>query len=245
MKFHCTYCGHSIHAVGPAGTGMTCSGCEAQVTVPEFKTERAVSRPPKPVAAKLVPRTSVLRRVFLFTLVGCFAIGAVTGIFVLQSQELGELQARVLITTLSLGFYSITGLCCAALGERTQFGAFAKLGIAASALGAVFAVLNNWGIITGLATTLKSRFSHIVVATAFAHAALLLLIPTTNTLVRAVRGLTVVLVAAVAAFLLALTLGVEFSAGTGTVLTSLIIVNVLGTLSTPLLHMATRRTERM
>ena len=133
---------------------MTYSDCKAEIPVPKIweTSPSELSQPCKAYsdAAKPGPKWGRgYRRVFLFSLLACFVVGATTAICALLSFELGEIQVKILLTTLSLGAYSLTGLCCAVLADKRQFRVFGGLGIAASIAGALFAILANWKIVTG------------------------------------------------------------------------------------------------
>lgn len=180
------------------------------------------------------------RRVFLYCLLACFIVGAATAIFALLSFDFGEIQAKILLTTLSLGAFSLTGLCCAVLADQHQYIVFGGIGIAISIAGAVFAILTNWGVVTGWEILIKGRFFFLTVAVAFGHAALLLMINTTNNLVRSSRIATLVIIALVAGMLLAFTVFPDSIVYAWTILGILAVLDALGTIATPVLHLATR-----
>lgn len=187
-----------------------------------------------------------LQRVFLFGLLACFVVGAATAIFALLSFELSGIQVQILLTTVALGAYSLAGLCCAGLASQGQFRLFGGLGVAASIGGALFAILTNWEFIAGWEILLKGRFSFFVIALALSHAALLLMIKTTNVAVRFVRAATLGIIALFAALLLSIALVPKFNTMIPDVVSLPIlsivgVLDVLGTIATPILHLATRK----
>ena len=249
MKFHCIYCGHGIESASDSfGTLVTCPNCRAEIPVPQLKESlhSDLFQSPKTNSGPSNPGPMwghKCRRVFLFSLLACFVVGAAMAILALLSFELGEIQAKILLTTLSLGAYSFTGLCCAVLADQRQFRVFGGLGIGASVAGALFAILTNWEIVMGWEILIKGRFSFLIVAFAFGHAALLLMISTTNSLVRLSRIVTLSIFALVTALLLAITLNPQWIAYAWAILGVLGVVDVLGTIATPILHLATRESR--
>lgn len=95
------------------------------------------------------------------------------------------------------------------LADQRHFRTFGGLGIAASIAGALFAILTNWEIVTGWEILIKGRFTFLIVALAFGHAALLLMINTTSSVVRSLRIATLGIIALVAVLLLVITLNPE------------------------------------
>lgn len=245
MKFHCTYCGQGIESASDSfGTLVTCPGCGDEVPIPQLKKnpQSQLSESPAELVLSKPGATwgHVCQRIFLYCLLACFVVGAATAIFALLSFEFGEIQAKILLTTLSLGVYSLTGLCCAVLAEQHQWRVFGGLGIAISIAGVAFAILTNWEIVTGWEILIKGRFTFLVVAIAFGHASLLLMVKTTDNLVRSSRAVTLAAIALVAIFLLAIPLMPLSIIFTWTVLGVLAVVDALGTIATLVLHLATR-----
>lgn len=247
MKFHCTYCGHEIGNTSESpGQLVTCPNCKAETPVPapSVSSPFAASRGSKAGSAAPPPgprRGGIYGRVFLISLLACFVVGAATGILALLSFELGETEAKILLTTLSLGVYSLTGLCSALLADQRSYRVFGGLGIAVSVLGGLFAILTNWEMVSGLELIVKGRISFLIVAIAFGHAALLLRINTTSAAVRVVRSVTLGIIALVGAVLLAITMEPSSIPIAWVCLGILGVLDVLGTIATPILHMATRR----
>jgi DNA-directed RNA polymerase subunit RPC12/RpoP len=247
MKLYCTSCGHAIEAANvSSGTLMICPSCQSEIVVPQRKKTRlpeiwlspttdSKSSKPGPVWGR------VFRQFFLLGLIGCFVVGAATAIVVLLSSELGEIQAKILLTTFSLGVYSVTGLCCALLGDRRPSGRFWKLGIAASIAGALFAILTSWELVTGWKILVKGRILFLIVALAFAHSALLLMIHPTHRSVRLLRSITLGVIALVAALLVSITLVPDTFFHAWVLLGVLGVLDVLGTVATPVFHLATRK----
>lgn len=88
--------------------------------------------------------TRTLRRGLLHSLVGALVAGAVTGIAVFILGDFGELEMKILITTLSLTFFSVTSLCCTAVLERRRGGLLAVPGLVASVVGLGWSLAVIW-----------------------------------------------------------------------------------------------------
>lgn len=247
MKFFCNYCGSAIQDDSVSvGQQVTCPTCHAVLQVPGVQLrqpqEPTVASDSKSVAA--APNNKLVRRVrqtCAFSLLFCFLVGATTAIASLLTSSVGEIQAKIMLTTVSLGAYCLTGLACAGLIDRGRLSWFGGLGIAASVVGGLFAVLTNWEFVTGWELLLKGRLSLLVIAIAFGHAALLLSINTSEALVKVARALTLSQIVMVALLLLLIIFapGVIQVAWVWLAIAS--VLNVLGTVSTPILHFATRK----
>ncbi len=218
---------------------MICKNCQSEVAVP------APKRPAPSVASSGVPSKvgSGIRRVCLLGLLTCFVVGALTAIYGVLISEMGSFQGKILLTTLSIGAYSLIGLCCALLVEKGQYDQFGRLGLALSAVGALFAVLTNWGFSTGLEVLIKGRVLFLILGIAFAHSSLLLAIDTNHPLVRSVRRLTLWMIGSVTALLLVITLSPLLAFWAWSFLVIFGILDLLGTLATPILHLALRNTQ--
>ena len=123
---------------------------------------------------------------------------------------------------------------------QRRFSLFGWMGIAASFSGAAFALLTNWEIVTGWGVLLTGRYCFLVVALAFGHASLLLLIETKNQVVGVVRGATLAVIAAVAIIFVAAPFVPESLVIANQIILVLCVLDVLGTICTPLLHVITR-----
>ena len=246
MKFHCTYCGHGIEAGGHAlGALVLCPACTAEVPVPSPPGNLQFLQVPSSVMNSCHSQARPawgreLQRVFLYSLLVCLAIGAGAAILALSWIGFGEIQVKIILTTLSLGVYSLTGLCCAAVADQRQLRAFGGLGIGVSVVGGMFAVLTNWEIITGWELLLKGRFCFLILGLAFAHASLLLRVPTTNSAVLSVRNVTLGIIALLAVLLLSVTINPKVVLAFWALLGTLGVLDLLGTVATPILHVTTR-----
>lgn len=182
-----------------------------------------------------------LVRIFLFALVGCLMLGAILAIVSLVTMRMSEFQGRILLTTFSLGVYSLLGLCCSFLIERKRYAVFGMLGVVVAFCGVLFAVATTWEAVSSFQFVIQGRICFLVVASSFGHASLLLLLETKQSLVIALRWGTILMIAAVAGLLVILCLDPSLIESLWLFLALTGVIDVFGTVSTPLLHLATRK----
>ena len=87
------------------------------------------------------------RRAFLLAMIISLAISAFIGIFILLVGKFGNVEISILLTTLTLGFFSLTGLCCATLYEKWGMDCISLLGVIFSIGGFLYTVFGIWKII--------------------------------------------------------------------------------------------------
>ena len=170
-------------------------------------------------------------------MVSFIALSAIIGVFSVLTQTFGEIQARILLTTISLGVYSLTGLCSAAIFERPKLKGLAAFGIGLSIFGGAFAVLTNWGLVDEWEVILKGRYFFLIAAVSIAHVSLLMRITTSQSSVIIARWFTIAAIGAVAFQLLVLLVLPIWS---WQLLLIFGIFDVTGTIVTPILHLATK-----
>ena len=247
MKFHCTYCGYKIETSNEQpGQLMACPSCSANILVPPPSiSELSAKSKANPKKSDSLPTQGfVYRRLFLISLIGCLIFGALTAIYSLITSSFDTSQATILLTTVSLGTYSMTGLCCSALIGHPQHNRFGQIGIAVSVFSGFWAFVNNLAIlanqeINNWGELLQVRFSFLVVAVAFAHCSLLLRIHTTNQTVQNVRYVTLGIIAMFSMVLLGNIMAPDNFSTSWKLISILSVLNVLGTIATPLYHAAT------
>ncbi len=179
------------------------------------------------------------KKIFLITLIISLSISALLGIIIFLIGEFGHTQTRILLTTLTIGGFSLTGLCCATLLDRKRFSIFAIIGMIISVLGFLFTTSLIWEIIDWDSSNVISRTVIIVIVLAFstAHASLLLLIKSDKTLVNVSLSTTLLFLSLVALELIILVIN-EFGNVENVwwrILGVFAILDVLGTIVTPIL----------
>jgi hypothetical protein len=151
------------------------------------------------------------RRIAIIAIIVSLSLTALVGIITLLGGEFGEVQGRVLLTTLLMAGFSITVLChLAVVGRALQAVGFVGAGVSTVALVAGLVLIwLPWDFDTDLGTAWKVFGIFGVLAVSFAHANLLLLLgQRRNPTVRVLLYLTVGFVAVVA-LMLCLPIGTE------------------------------------
>jgi hypothetical protein len=147
-----------------------------------------------------------IRRVFLVSLIASLSVSAFVAIFVFLVGNFGQTEIRLLLTTLTIGGYSLTGLCSSVLYDRRRYTSFALLGMFVAVLGFLMAVGAIWEIVN-LGDIWKAVFTFMILSFSIAHASLLLLAKSESIFVNSLLSLTILFVAIVAGMLINLVIG--------------------------------------
>lgn len=162
-------------------------------------------------------------------------ISALLGIVVFLFGDFGDMEFRLLLTTLTVGGYSVTGLCCAVVYERRRFTSLALTGMIVSVFGFLFTVSVIWKAIAFEASW-EALLIFIILAFSTAHSCLLLLIESDETIVNPSLSATITFIAIVALMLIVLVvLAGEVYGFYYRLLGVFAILDVLGTVVTPIL----------
>ena len=173
---------------------------------------------------------------FLRSLIVALSISALIGIFIFLVGDFGDTEARILATTLSIGGFSLTGLCSANLKTSSRYEMFSNIGMIVSVLGFIFTLITIWEFaITD--HDWKAMLTFIILAVAMAHVALLLLIKPKTNLIRILLIATMTCISIVA-FMLIKSTWSEFKEAEFyfRVLGVFAILDVLGTIVTPIMN---------
>lgn len=182
------------------------------------------------------------KKIFLISLIIALCIGALIGIFVFLFGELGELEARLLVTTASIGGFSLTGLCCSADPALKLAGVrIPQLGRIASVLGFLIAFVTIWEIIDP-DYTWQLLIAMIVIAITMAHLSLISLLKPKVGYVETIRKVTILFILLTALCILFFVV-IEFEGASFLyrLLGIFAILNVLGTISLPILNLVADR----
>ena len=182
-----------------------------------------------------------IQKAFLKSMVLFIALSAIIGIFSVLTGSFGKLQGIILVTTISLGVYSLTGLCCVPMLERPELRALGVCGIAASILGGAFAMLTNFLLLVDFSFNdafliLIGRFAFLIIAISIAHISLLMRITTNQPLVIITRRCTIAAIGVVALSLLSMLFSLDMIGEAWFLLIIFGILDVAGTIGTPILH---------
>ena len=178
------------------------------------------------------------KKIFLITMIISLSISALIGVFVFLFGNFGETEFRLLMTTLTIGGYSLTGLCCSVLYEKRKLAPLALFGIVISVIGFIYTILLIWEFIDFWdEDSWKALIIFLVLAFSTAHSCLLLLIKSNKSLVNIALSATLIFISIVALMLIIMVLN-EFDLGEFSfrLLGVFAILDVLGTIITPILN---------
>lgn len=181
------------------------------------------------------------KKLFLITLIVALSISALIGIFVFLFGELGDLEAKLLVTTAAIGGFSLTGLCCAVDPDLKLGGIkIPQLGMIASVLGFLIAFVTIWEIIDP-DDTWQLLIAMIVIAVTMAHMSLISLLRPKASYIETIRKVTIFFILLTSLCILFFVV-IEFEGASFLyrVLGIFAILNVLGTISLPILNMVAR-----
>jgi len=179
------------------------------------------------------------KKTFLITMIISLSISALIGIFVFLLGDFGEIEFRLLMTTLTIGGYSLTGLCCSGLYEKRKFAPLALSGMAISIIGFLFSVLVIWEAIDiNNNFVWKTSIIFAILAASIAHSCLLLFIKSDKSLVNGSLSATIMFISIVGLMLIMLVLNNFDDVGESyfRLLGVFAILDVLGTIVTPILN---------
>lgn len=114
-----------------------------------------------------------LKRLFLYLLIGSVAFSAIVGIGVILFGNFGNLEVRVLMTTLTVTVTSILGLACGAYIETGRGRNLPLAGIAFTIVGALMTFLIIWNVFDENQTFIKSAGTMVLIGLSISHLSLL------------------------------------------------------------------------
>ncbi|MFP7760156.1 hypothetical protein [Marisediminicola sp. LYQ85] len=185
-----------------------------------------------------------LRRAAVIAVLVSLVAAAVIGIVAVLSGDFGEVQGRILLTTLLVAAFGITALChLAVLGRPVRVMGFVGIAVSAVAvLSAAVLIWADWSTIDDISDTLWKAFGvGGVLAVALAHTNLMLLLAQrTSPVLRAGLWATVALIG-ILALLIILPIVTDGEIpgdayeGYTRVVAVVAILNVLGTITLPVM----------
>ena len=176
------------------------------------------------------------KKYFLTTLIVALSISAVIGIYIFLFGEFGDIETKLLITTLAIGGYSLTGLCCSTIYNRKELFILSIVGMLISVIGLILAIISIWEIVDPLDIVHETMIS-IILAVSFGHISLLFLVKPKKDYIKHTLYSTILFIIIVAVMLI-ITIMIEFKIEEffWRLLGVFAILDVLGTITTPLLN---------
>ncbi|MBK9215204.1 MAG: hypothetical protein IPM59_06335 [Chloracidobacterium sp.] len=114
-----------------------------------------------------------LRKAFLYTLIGSVAVSALIGIGVILLGNFGNLEVRILMTTLTITATSILGLACGAYYETGRGRVLPLAGIVLALAAAIMTFLIIWNVLDENESFIKSAGTILLASVACSHLSLL------------------------------------------------------------------------
>ena len=184
-----------------------------------------------------------IKRYFLISLIIALSVSALIGIVIFLIGDFGDTEAQILLTTLSIGGYSLTGLCAATIFYKEHLKPFAVFGMVVSVLGFLTTVVGIWELVQ-LEDIWKPLVIFIILSFGTAHSSLLLLIEPMSDPIRYALYATLMFIAIVSFMLIVATLQeFENSEFFFRLLGVFAILDVLGTIATPLWNKVVDKNE--
>jgi len=182
-----------------------------------------------------------LKKWFLISLIVSLSVSAFIGIVLFLIGSFGDLEVKILFTTLVIGLFSLTGLCGSILFNRGRFINYSILSMCTSVIGFLLAAVSIWEI-ADIGDIWKALIILIVLSIAFAHSSLILLIDSESRMVNVLLVLTHLFIAIVSLMLIVLVID-EFDISSELyyrLIGVFAILDVLGTIVTPIVHKITQ-----
>ncbi len=176
------------------------------------------------------------RGIFLTSLVIALIISALIGIYLFLVGEFNETETKILLTTLVVGWYSLTGLCSSVVHQKEKLSSFSMFGMLVSILGFVVTVVAIWYDKFD-SDIWKAVMVFVVLSVSMSHVSLLLLVKPVNSKIKISMKATFVFITIVALMLIKSILN-EFEEDEFyfRLLGVFAILDVLGTIATPLMN---------
>jgi phage FluMu protein Com len=114
-----------------------------------------------------------IKRTLLHAVIAALALSALCGIYVLLSGSLGKTESKILFTTLTISYFSMTSLACAAAYEQKRYLLLAVPGLVLGVMGLLFFVPSIWAEWFEIQTISKAMCIMGVLSFSFAQACFL------------------------------------------------------------------------
>jgi hypothetical protein len=176
------------------------------------------------------------KKIFLYCLVIALSLSALIGIFIFLIGEFAETELRLLLTTLTIGGYSLTALCSATIYNRNALRVFSIIGMGVTAIGFVVTIIPIWEFIE-IDDIWKTMIIFIILTVAIAHTSLLLQIKPKTKNIKYSMIVTIFFISTVTLMLIRSTLKeYDTTEIEGRLIGVLFILDVLGTVVTPIFN---------
>ena len=189
----------------------------------------------------LVVKGTKMKKYFIYGLIVSLVITGLMGIGVLLNGKLGELQIKVLLTTLTFTVYSIIGLCCNSI-VGGKYSVFGKFGLGVTFIGLLYAVVTNWATLKS-DDFLQLRLSLFIISLCFAHCSLMLLVKAYNSAISVVRVIAISASVIAAIIVVSINYNLDATVGIFKLLGVVSIVGVIATIIAPILAFIAKKSN--
>ena len=179
-----------------------------------------------------------LKKIFLISLIISLSISALAGIIIFLIGNFGEIEIRILLTTLTIGGFSLIGLGFSSLYESKKLPLFSISGLILTVLSFITAILEIWDI--SPFNTWKATLIFIILGASFLQASLILLAKSDKFIVDVSVLSTMFFISVVAILLIAYILVEDVGEIYFRILGAVAILDGLGTIVTPILVKVTK-----
>jgi len=181
-----------------------------------------------------------IKKALLTAVVGSLALDAVICIFIFLFGDFGETECKILLTTLILGGYSLTGFCSSFLYEKKKYIPVFFINIGLSILCFSIATALTWGWIDNPTDALWKNFATFNICNfALALSSLLLLVNPKQKSVNGVLFTTIGFIGITSLMLINLVYNIEnmeYNEMYFRLLGVFAVLSTLGTITTPILN---------
>lgn len=183
------------------------------------------------------------KKYFLRTLIVALVVSAIIGIVIFLVGDFGETEIKLLFTTLAIGGFSLTGLSSSTIHTHREFKLFAVTGMLVSVIGFLMTIIAIWEIVDP-DDMWQTVLVFVILALSIAHVSLLFQIrPKSKNIKYTLIG-TIVFISIVALMLIKSTINkFEENEFYFRLLGVFAILDVLGTIATPILNRITEQKE--
>lgn len=195
-----------------------------------------------------------MKKFFIKTLIGSLVISALLAILVILFQFETDWSINILLTTFIVFPFSITCLCCSSIYEKPKLKTLSLIGIIINIIGCLLYIGVIWDLIEfclffceeDTNITFQTMVTLSLLSTSLAHISLLLVINSNNQAVKKAQLFTIITSIIIDLLLLdSIWLNlIEYNDLLSKLVIITIILMVLGTIITPLLHIATKNKNK-
>lgn len=187
---------------------------------------------------------NVIKRYLLLSLIVSLVMSAFVGIAIFLFGTFNELQGKLLLTTLSIGIFSLTGLANSSLLNKRNYAVCGYISLLISTIGFLMTLNLIWFNFEADTNVWRFAIDSIVLSLATAHISLLYVMNAHHYIARVIRYTTVIAIGVIVSMLIALIHNNDISSEFYyRLLGTIAILDVLGTIITPIVNKATKLTS--